>query len=510
MPYINKVTLPTGSTYNIEGSLLQVKGTQASATANWTGTTTLEALKDGTTIAYYLPVASAANVTLNLTLADGTTTGAKQVYFGDTRMGTQFPAKSTIILTYDETNSKWYSNTYEGASYTFTSGSGSDASFEVNGTTVTVADVQKTAPAASEDKLITSGAVAKGISDAIDALPTPMSFKGTVGNSAQNPTILWSNLPAASASNEGYTYKVVTAHNTAPICIVGDTIVSNGTEWVVIPSGDDPGTTDTWRNIIVNGSEVLGVAINTGSLGFVDGENSEITWDSTNQEISVDVPKTTTYLSATADGVTINAPTGSAVTALPSTNTTDTFVKSYPGATSKLSTTSVTGVQSTTTTASKATAGTAVNVATTGTAATVASGSLGTETSTRTADTPMWGATVTNETLSFTYKPLSTTSVVPAVANGTITPYTFTDVTVPIKAASATTVATGSVSGSASGATIMTGLGTPTTSDAITALGMPTTSTFVTSATVSTQPNVTITSGATGDVEVVQDIGSTS
>lgn len=85
-----------------------------------------------------------------------------------------------------------------------------------------------------------------------------------------------------------------------------------------------------------------------------------------------------------------------------------------------------------TTTASKATADTAV---------TVANSQLGAETSTRTADTPMWGASVTNETLSFTFKPLSTTS---------ITPYTFTDVT----------VATGAVNNSATGADVVTSVST--------------------------------------------------
>jgi len=177
--------------------------------------------------------------------------------------------------------------------------------------------------------------------------------------------------------------------------------------------------------------------------------------------------------------------TGNALTGLGDPST-DTFVKSYPGSTSKLTTTSVTGVQSSTTTASKATAGTAVAVAKAGTAATVASGSLGTETATRTANTPMWGATVENETLSFTFKPLSTTSVTPAVSNGSITPYTFADVTVPIKNTSATTVATGAVATGSSGASVMVGLGTPTTASAITDYAAPTSDTFLKDVTAST------------------------
>lgn len=197
--------------------------------------------------------------------------------------------------------------------------------------------------------------------------------------------------------------------------------------------------------------------------------------------VTATVPKpsgTTKYLKLTKT-------TGNALTGLGDPST-DTFVKSYPGSTSKLTTTSVTGVQGTTTTASKATAGTAVAVAKAGTAATVASGSLGTETDTRTANTPMWGAAVENETLSFTFKPLSTTSVTPAVSNGSITPYTFADVTVPIKNTSATTVATGAVAAGSSGASVMVGLGTPTTSSAVTGQASPTSSAFLTDVTAST------------------------
>ena len=79
------------------------------------------------------------------------------------------------------------------------------------------------------------------VAAALATLPTPMQFTGTVGT---NGTITWANLPAASTC-QGYTYKVLTDHSTTPICKVGDTIISNGTEWVVIPSGDEPSGTVT-------------------------------------------------------------------------------------------------------------------------------------------------------------------------------------------------------------------------------------------------------------------------
>lgn len=90
---------------------------------------------------------------------------------------------------------------------------------------------------AGSNDLVTSGAV----HTAIDSLPDPMIFIGSVGTGG---TVEWANLPSASTS-KGWTYKVITAHATTPICSVGDTIISNGTDWVVIPSGDEPGGTVT-------------------------------------------------------------------------------------------------------------------------------------------------------------------------------------------------------------------------------------------------------------------------
>ena len=91
----------------------------------------------------------------------------------------------------------------------------------------------------------TSAAVAGAISDAIDALPEPMLFKGTVGT---NGTI--TSLPAASSSNEGFTYKAITDHAAStspayPAYKAGDTLISTGSEWVVVPSGDEPSGTVT-------------------------------------------------------------------------------------------------------------------------------------------------------------------------------------------------------------------------------------------------------------------------
>lgn len=115
----------------------------------------------------------------------------------------------------------------------------------------------------------------------INALPTPMVFKGTLGTGGTITT-----LPSASASNEGYTYKVITAGTYQGIvCKVGDVVTSNGSAWVLIPSGDTD--SDTWRAIKINGTEKLGNAISTGAVDFEQGDNITITFDAEGNKIIV-------------------------------------------------------------------------------------------------------------------------------------------------------------------------------------------------------------------------------
>ena len=115
----------------------------------------------------------------------------------------------------------------------------------------------------------------------INALPTPMVFKGTLGTGGTITT-----LPSASAENEGYTYKVITAGTYQGIvCKVGDVVTSNGSDWVLIPSGDTD--SDTWRSIKINGTEKLGSAISSGAVDFEQGDNITITFDANGNKIIV-------------------------------------------------------------------------------------------------------------------------------------------------------------------------------------------------------------------------------
>jgi len=139
---------------------------------------------------------------------------------------------------------------------------------------------------------------AKAVYTAISALPTPMQFKGSVGSGG---TIEWASLPSAAVGNTGYTYKVITKHTTAPVCEVGDTIISDGTAWVVIPSGDEPsGTVTSVAMTVPTGLSVSGTPITTSgtlAVSYASGysiptDANQTAWSAKYDKPSGGIPKT--------------------------------------------------------------------------------------------------------------------------------------------------------------------------------------------------------------------------
>ena len=123
------------------------------------------------------------------------------------------------------------------------------------------------------------------LDDKIDDLPEPMIYKGTLGTGGTIQT-----LPAADAAHEGYTYKVITAGTYAgKEAKIGDTFTCCKPEgaqdftWDYFSRGDTD--TDTWRNIKVNGTEVIGSGISSGAVDFIGSENIEIEYESTGNKI---------------------------------------------------------------------------------------------------------------------------------------------------------------------------------------------------------------------------------
>lgn len=108
MANLTQIELPNGTTYDIEDAkkkgVYVVKGTHTTATVAWTGAIDVDALYDGLTIVYYLPISATSGstqVTLNLTLSGGTTTGAINCYYNASKLTrSYYPAGSSILMTY--------------------------------------------------------------------------------------------------------------------------------------------------------------------------------------------------------------------------------------------------------------------------------------------------------------------------------------------------------------------------------------------------------------------------
>ena len=111
----------TTSTLQVNKSIARgieyIIGTQQSSTSAWTGTSTdtgcsSGAIYTGKVIIYHLNQTSTSTAsTLNLTLPDGTTTGAKNVYrLATTTTTTNFVSGCDILMVYDGTN--WKVNAY--------------------------------------------------------------------------------------------------------------------------------------------------------------------------------------------------------------------------------------------------------------------------------------------------------------------------------------------------------------------------------------------------------------
>lgn len=127
----------------------------------------------------------------------------------------------------------------------------------------------------------------KAVKDAINALPEPMIFKGTLG---KDGTI--TSLPAAASGNNGFTYKVVTDDTYASQSAkIGDVFISNGSSWNLIPSGDEPSGT------------VTNIAAGTGLTGGPITSSGTISHADTSSQASVSNSGRTYIQSITLDGM---------------------------------------------------------------------------------------------------------------------------------------------------------------------------------------------------------------
>ena len=146
-------------------------------------------------------------------------------------------------------------------------------------------------------------ATAKAVNDAITSLPSPMVFKGSLGTGGTITT-----LPTASAANEGYTYKVITAGTYAgqaaglgDLFICGKPEGSSSYSWILIPAGDEPEGTVTSVGVSVpTGFSVSNTPITSSgtiAITFASGYSLPTTakqnaWDAKYNKPSDGIPKT--------------------------------------------------------------------------------------------------------------------------------------------------------------------------------------------------------------------------
>lgn len=215
-----------------------------------------------------------------------------------------------------------------------------------------------------------------------------------------------------------------------------------------------------------SGTGVITVATGaSGTTKYIGGSASGggAAWNSKDQKtVLTGVQASTTNLKATASGAGVAWNSKDSVTA----------VTGVTASTSNLGTTTIYGVGSNTTSASKATAaGTQTTATGSGNASTTNTDWLK-------------GVSVSNEVLTIGAATMATQST---------TQFTFSDVTVPVKNSSTTTVATGQLVASGGGATVATGVSASGTD---TVIGTDATFTV-------TQPTVALASGATAGTGVV-------
>lgn len=179
-----------------------------------------------------------------------------------------------------------------------------------------------TAPTATAGTNTTQIATTAFVKTAIDELPEPMLFKGTLGTGG---TI--TSLPTASASNEGWVYKVITDGTYASqaakigdlfICANTSTTSTPSYAWTYVPSGDDTGSSGVTN--VATGVGLTGGPITTSGMikaklksetnatydsntvTNTSGRQYAVVPDKTNGYLSVNVPWTDSTYSDVAQG----------------------------------------------------------------------------------------------------------------------------------------------------------------------------------------------------------------
>lgn len=483
-PVIDRITLPSGNTYyiadreirNVVDILSQAIAGGVTFVIAWDGTSApdVDQIPKNVIIVYN-------GVTYEgLLPADSATPGAFYLIKSTTQAGSILDIYDEYVPVGETGSKSWekvgdtqidLSNVVTGVSLTKQTDTviGTDATFTITQPTVALSTGATAGTGViSVATGITSVSASGDNVTALTGLGNP-STKSAIGASSTF-TVTQPTIAIATDTTSG-TGKVQVATGISSVSASGDNVNA--------VTGYEAPTTDTFlKGVKVTTQPTVTLTANassdTGRITYVQSQGTA----------------TTTKISASASGGAVSA-SGDNVTALTGlgTPTTANVASSVTPTTKKLATTTVTGVSGSTT----------PDVVKSRSSQTTATGA-GTSSSTNTD----WlkGVSVSNGVLTIGAATLNTQTTYSAGEPSSIT--------IPTAASSATTVATGSVTTTGSGADIVTDVAVGDTVAAVTGYASPTTDTVLgTASSFSvTNPTVTISSGSTGDVTVATGIGA--
>ena len=215
------------------------------------------------------------------------------------------------------------------ATYATTAGHATDSTkLPLSGGTMTGALTLAGDPSIDND-----AATKKYVDTQISNVSGPMKFKGTLGATSTGATV--NSLSNPSTANLGYTYKVLTEGTYQGVSAkVGDLMVSTGTLWVNIPSGDEPDgtvkTISTGDGLTGGPISVTGTvshAIPSGATASTLGSSSDrtyiksITTDKFGHITGVGTGSETVTNSDSKQNVVLNQTTKAYITAVTATPT---------------------------------------------------------------------------------------------------------------------------------------------------------------------------------------------
>ena len=360
---------------------------------------------------------------------------------------------------------------------------------------------------------------AKAIHDVSDlGLASVLVFKGTKATASE--------VLALTSAKQGDVW-LVTENNAEYVCTKTIT-ATDSTAWEKLGETHNVASSTHTHNVTVTGTNAASSVTGTVTVPTVSVTKKYLTAIASKPEVTLTKDSvlgadtgftvsggtaTTTKLSATASGTAVGANgTVDAITGFEA-HTTDTalgtgatFTTTVTPATSKMATTSIPKVSVS-----------AVSIPNVTDNAEVTTSAVATNGSVKAGTAASWSASVTNGVLEFSWTADNPTQVtLPTFTSVKASKITLgTNIAASKVTTENVTVATGSLSSTGTGSTVVTGISTAATSvntsdtvTAITALGKPKTATVLTGVKVTAQPTIKLSSGATGDVTVATGVSA--